>query len=327
MNKKTLTANSFGLAYRWFYLTLTFALLVTGVGVGFAQEVAEEVTEAATEQAHFDTPEELVNHLIVAVARADKEALALLFREGLEELVPLEGLGGPETDKFLSAWASSNTLIPEDETTRTLAVGEHGWTLPIPIVLDAAGWAFDTAAGIEETKSRRIGKNELSVIQAALAYRDAQFEYSAKDRDGDGVIEYAQKILSATGTKEGLYWKAAEGDEEESPLGSLFAKNAPGDEPYLGYRYKILKSQGENAEGGAMNYVDAGNLTGGFALLAWPAEYGETGVMSFTINQEGTVYQTDLGPDGESITKEVESFDPDENWAPVPVGFTDINSL
>ncbi len=310
---------------------VAFALASSGGNFGFAQENVEMegslARMAESPQAHFGTPEELVNHLVIAVARSDKAALQILFGEGLQDLVPADGLGPEVADKFLSAWAMSNTLVPEDQTTRTLAVGDHGWTFPVPIVLRDEGWMFDTPAGVDEVHTRQIGRNELEVMQALLAYRDAQFEYSSKDRDGDDVIEFAQKVLSTSGSKDGLYWETAEGEEELSPLGPLLHEHAPTDEPYLGYRYRILTSQGENAAGGAQDYVVDGNMTGGFGLLAWPAEYGATGVMSFMINQEGTVYETDLGPEGDAIVKEIEGFDPDESWNPVAAGFTDIDAL
>jgi hypothetical protein len=311
-----------------------FSLIITGLvaislvtfagPAGFSQDEPEVGGSA---QAHFGTAEELVNHLVIALARADMEALKILFGEGFEELIPAEGMDGAITDKFLSAWAMRSALIPQDETTRTLAVGNQGWTFPVPIVLADEGWAFDTPSGIEEVRTRRIGRNELAVMQALLAYRDAQFDYSSKDRDGDGVIEYAQKVLSTPGSKDGLFWETEEGSEEISPLGPLFAENKPGDTPYLGYRYRILTAQGESAGGGAMDYVVDGNMVGGFALIAWPAEYEDTGIMSFIINQEGTVYEADLGSESESIAGEIDTYNPDETWKPVPAGFTDIDAL
>ncbi|MCA9442071.1 MAG: DUF2950 domain-containing protein [Candidatus Omnitrophica bacterium] len=312
------------------FVALSLAIIPWG-NLGFAQENVEMEVDLAnmeeSPQAHFGAPEELVNHLVIAVARADKEALEILFGDKWTDLIPSDGLDPEAADKFLSAWAMSNTLIPEDQTTRTLAVGANGWTFPVPIVLTEEGWGFDTDAGIDEVRSRQIGRNELSVMQALLAYRDAQFEYSSMDRDGDGVVEYAQKVLSSPGAKDGLYWETEEGSDDLSPLGPLFAEGGPDEGTYLGYRYRILTSQGESADGGAQDYVVDGNMTGGFALIAWPAEYDVTGVKSFIINQEGTIYESDLGPDGEAIAGEIGGFNPDESWSPVPVAFTDIDAL
>ena len=185
----------------------------------------------------------------------------------------------------------------------------------------AGGWVFDTKAGREEVLNRRIGRNELNAIQVCLAYVEAQQEYASTDRERDGIIQYAQKIVSDTDRRDGLYWKAAEG-EIPSPLGPFTAQAAAegyrraSDKPapYHGYYYKILKGQGKSAPGGAYSYVINGHMVAGFALVAWPAEYGVSGVMTFVVNQNGTVYQKDLGPKTEEIAKAMTLYNPDRTW-------------
>ncbi len=184
-------------------------------------------------------------------------------------------------------------------------------------------WFFDTAAGKEEILNRRIGENELSTVQTLLAIVDAQREYAINDRDNDGILEYAEKFRSDPGKKNGLYWESKEG-EEASPLGPLaaqarkegYTRKKAGDQPspYHGYFYKILKEQGKNAPGGAYSYVVKGKMIGGFALVAYPATYGVSGIMTFIVNHDGTVYEKDLGKKTEAVAQAMTSFDPDETW-------------
>ena len=194
-----------------------------------------------------------------------------------------------------------------------LGVGKHGWTLPIPIVKTASGWRFDTKAAPEEMRIRRIGRNELNVIQVALAYTDAQKEYRLRDWDGDGVLQYATRGLSTPGKHDGLYWASLPG-EPESPLGAEFADAKPG-QPYHGYLYKILKAQGKDAPGGARSYIKNGHMTEGYALVAWPARYDDTGVMTFIVNQDGVVYQKDLGPNTDAAARATNVYNPDATWS------------
>jgi hypothetical protein len=188
--------------------------------------------------------------------------------------------------------------------------------LPIPILKRGNGWAFDPRAGADEIRTRRVGRNELDAVQAALAYVDAQNEYAAQDRDSDGRPEFAQRIVSTPGKQDGLYWAALPG-EPESPLGPLFAGDAPGSDGYHGYRFHILKAQGPNAPGGARNYVVNGHMTEGFALVAWPARYGETGVKTFIVGRDGQVYEKNLGPKTDAIARAMTRFDPDASWSKV----------
>jgi hypothetical protein len=207
-----------------------------------------------------------------------------------------------------------------------LYVGPDDFPFPIPLVPDGPYWRWDVAAGRDEILHRRIGRNELSAIQVCLAYVDAQRDYYAEDRNGDGVLEYAQRLDSAPGRMDGLYWPTRPG-EPPSPLGTLVARAraegyAPAGRtgpatPYHGYRYRILRRQGPAARGGAYDYLVGGHLIGGFGLIAAPAEYGVSGVMTFMVNHDGVVFQKDLGPRTARIARDVTSFDPDPTWQPV----------
>jgi len=268
----------------------------------------------AAQQVHFENADQAANAFVVAVARDDEAALSGLLGADYRDVLSLDEIGAALVPKFLDAWISYHTLVPESDKTRMLAVGETGWTLPLPIVREADGWRFDLVAGEKVMRIRRIGRNELSAIEAVLAYHDAQIDYAGQDRDGDGVLEYAQHFISSPGQHDGLYWPA-ESDQDQSPLGPLLAEQDPV-KAYHGYYYRILKAQGEHAPGGAADYVENGNMTQGFAIIAWPAEYGESGVMSFMLNREGVVYEADLGPDGAAFATSLAAFDPDSHWAP-----------
>ena len=205
-----------------------------------------------------------------------------------------------------------------------LLVGKDDWPMPIPLVQRGGSWVFDVEQGREEILHRRIGKNELSTIQVVLAIVDAQQDYWRMDIDGDGVREYAQKFRSDPGKKNGLYWKAKAG-EEQSPLGPLAAEAkvegykaaSAGATPYHGYYYKIITAQGKNASGGAYRYLVKGKMIGGFAVIAAPAQYGNSGVMTFIVNHDGVVYEKDLGKNTIESAKKMNRFDPDKTWAEV----------
>ena len=188
--------------------------------------------------------------------------------------------------------------------------------MPIPLVKEAGGWRFDVDAGRIELTAREIGRNELTVVQSLLAIVDAQRDYSALDPMKTGVATYARRLLSSPGKKDGLYWETKPG-EPESPLGALVAKAQPGDrevDGYYGYHYRLLYGQGPAAKGGAYSYLVNGRMIGGFGVIAWPVRYGETGVMSFIVNQNGEVYEQDLGPDTPQRAAAITLFDPDKNW-------------
>ena len=187
--------------------------------------------------------------------------------------------------------------------------------LPLPLAKGEEGWHFDTHAAVEEIRIRRIGRNEEHAIEAVRAYHDAQTDYSEIDRDGDGVLEYAQRFVSSDGQYDGLYW-ADEPGVEESPLGPLFGDELP-DGEWQGYHYRILTAQGPSAPGGAYSYLLGDNMSRGFALVAWPARYGDSGVMSFMISHDGQVFEKDLGPEGGQLAGAMSSFDPDSSWLEV----------
>ncbi|MET0051588.1 MAG: DUF2950 domain-containing protein [Candidatus Thiodiazotropha sp.] len=277
---------------------------------------------AHSEQLYFDTPEQAANRLVIALARADQAEMADILGSEYQSVLSVEGIDRPMVDRFLNGWADYHVLVSSDDKTRILAVGFKGWTLPIPIVREVEGWRFDTATGQSMIKVRRIGRNELSAMQTALAYHDAQMEYAAEDHDGDGILEYAQRFISSPGKHDGLYWETAEG-EPESPTGALLAGHEPGKD-YHGYYYRILTGQGVHAPGGAMSYLQGDSMVNGFALIAWPAEYRDTGVMSFLLGRNGILYEADLGSNGAAFASAVPSYDPDARWSPVAAGFSQV---
>jgi hypothetical protein len=263
-------------------------------------------------QSAYPTADAAADAFVAAVEKHDQAALQKVLGAQWRDYIPTEGIDQDDVDAFLAMWKQSHRILAEGATAK-LAVGDGGWTLPIPLKQDKSGWRFDPKAGGEEMRVRRIGRNELAVLQAVQAYRDAQLDYAENDHDGDGVLEYAQHILSSDGKHDGLYWPE-DGSADVSPLGPLFGDDLPkGD--YLGYRYRILASQGASAPGGARNYLVDGRMTRGFALVAWPAKYGDTGVMSFMIGPDGQVFEKDLGPGGEAIAKGMKGFDPDSSWS------------
>lgn len=269
-------------------------------------------SSAALAQKSYPSADAAADAFTDALRKRDAAAMAVVLGQDWKRYVPGE-TERADIEAYLSGWdAQHKTTV--DGTKATLAVGKDGWTFPIPIVQGKSGWRFDPKAGAHEMKLRRIGRNELAAMQAVLAYVDAQRDYALKDRDGNGVLEYAQKFASAPGKKDGLYWRDASG-QDPSPLGPLFAKDQPKAGPgYHGYFYRILKAQGKNAPGGARSYVLNGRLRSGFALVAWPVAYGDTGVMSFIVNHEGKVFEKDLGPQTQKLASEMKAYDPDDSW-------------
>lgn len=279
-------------------------------------------------EAGFETPDEAARQLAQALRTEDLAKAEEILGEGGQDLL----YSGDEVadrngrKEFVRLYDEKHRLEQVNDRAVTLCIGEIDWPMPTPIVRSGDIWVFDTAAGLEEMLNRRIGRNELNAIQVCLAYCDAQQEYEMKDRDGDGILEYAQRIRSSPGKQDGLYWTAAEGDPQ-SPLGDLAAQavkegyggnpQAEGPRPYHGYYYRILTSQGAKAPGGAHDYMVREDMVGGFALVAYPAEYGNSGVMSFVVNYEGTVFQKDLGDDTEKSAEAMTKFEPDPTWKPV----------
>jgi hypothetical protein len=279
---------------------------------------------AETEQMSFPSAEQAVQTLVGAVKINDAKKLKAILGPDSEELISSgDAVVDAQTrQRFSEAYEEKNSLVSQGESKKVLHLGKDDWPFPIPIIQKDKTWIFDTQAGKEELLNRRIGRNELNTIQTCLAIGDAQREYALKDLDGDGIAQYAQKFASDPGTKNGLYWQSKEG-EAPSPLGDLvaeaaeegYARKESGERtPYHGYYFRILKAQGPAAHGGEYDYVVKGNMIGGFALVAYPSDYGNSGVMTFIVNHEGVVYQKDLGPDTDKIASEMTMFDPDETW-------------
>ena len=265
-------------------------------------------------QAVFAMPEDAANAFALALVNDDMETLGKLLGEDYREVLPLDAVDSEDIDNFISAWEKHNTLLPQGEQKMLIAIGEGEWTLPIPIVGGTSGWYFDVEEGLDRMRIRQIGRNELDTMQAVLAYYDAQMEYAQQDRNDNGLLEYAQNFISTPGTHDGLFWEVDAG-ETPSPLGPLMAERSSGG-GYHGYFYRILKAQGENARGGAYSYMLGDSMRAGFALIAWPDEYGESGVMSFILSHAGIVYEQNLGLDGGDVADAMLAYDPDEGWIP-----------
>jgi hypothetical protein len=282
---------------------------------------------SAPAQQRFKTAEEAADALVAAARAGDRDAVMNVLGPGSAQIV---SSGDPVADangrqEFLAAYDAGHRVVTESGKPATLVIGESDWPFPIPIVAKDGEWQFDAAAGREELLARRIGRNELATIQAVLAYYDAQNEFAEMRKDKNGMPIYAQQIISSPNQKDGLYWPAAEG-QEESPLGEAVAA-ATGQgyrvggprAPYHGYYYKILTRWGPTAPGGAIDYVVRGSMIGGFALVAYPAEYGNSGVMTFLVNHKGDVLEKDLGQGTAKIAAGMTSFNPDDTWKRVAV--------
>ncbi len=269
---------------------------------------------AAAQQA-YPSPEAAGQALVDAIATSDAAALAKVLGADWKRFVPPVDVDQDDVYTFLAASAKSTRIVRDNADLAHLAVGAQDWKFPIPIVQKGGQWRFDLVAGKDEMRTRRIGRNELATMQSALAYYDAQREYAIKDRNGNGVPEYAQRIISTPGKRDGLYWATLPG-EPDSPLGPAYGDAKPG-ESYHGYFFRILKAQGPKARGGAYDYVIKGRMTGGFALVAWPAKYGESGVMTFIINHDGQIFEKNLGPGGDAVARSMTRFNPDDTWQKV----------
>jgi len=275
-------------------------------------------TSLAHAQKSYESPEVAAETLVKALRANDARAMETVLGKEWKRFVPTDDLSRDDVTAFLAAWDKAHRIEREGDHTALVSVGDEGFTLPIPIARQRNGrWAFDVVAGTERLRTARIGRNELAALQAVLAYYDAQREYSAKDHSGEGVREYARKLVSSPGARDGLYWPSPL-DVDESPLGPLLADQPPKGPGYWGYHYKILTRQGPAAPGGAYDYVIGGRMRAGFALVAWPVRYGDTGVMSFMINHAGVVYEKDLGPNTGALANAMTSFDPGEGWRKVP---------
>jgi hypothetical protein len=281
----------------------------------------------APAQTTFASPDAAAQALVDALGKAEDEApFQALF--GSARYGELRGSADPvewrEDRLELHRAAQEKLAIRRDaDDLAVLVLGLKAWPFPIPLVQESGRWRFDTDAGVDEILNRRIGEHELAAIELLRAYVDAQVEYASADRDGDEVLEYAQRMLSPTGTKDGLYWPDDGGDP--SPLGEFVARasaapyagQAKLGDPYRGYYYYVLTKQGPNPPGGAYDYVINGNMIAGFAALAFPAEYGKSGVMTFLVSHQGRVYQKDLGPQTREVTRAIQAYDPDASWTEV----------
>jgi hypothetical protein len=278
---------------------------------------------AVVMQRGFASPEDAVAALVAAVKANDKKALIdILGSEGRSLIDSGDAVADRNArQRFVAEYESAHRLAAGGGKV-ILHVGQDDYPFPIPLVPDGILWRFDTRAGKDEILTRRIGKNELNAIQTCLAYVDAQREYYSEDRNADGVREYATRFASTPGRHDGLFWKTKPG-EQLSPLGPLVAAargegyrrgKAGSPVPYHGYFYRILTAQGPGATGGAYDYIAHGRMIGGFALVAFPAQYGVSGVMTFIVNHEGVVYEKDLGPDTTSIARGMKLFNPDSSW-------------
>ncbi|OQY64545.1 MAG: hypothetical protein B6D46_16470 [Polyangiaceae bacterium UTPRO1] len=294
-------------------------LLVVGIAL-----LASSSAHAA--QRTFPSADAAVAALVAAATAGDRKQLDPLFGSGAEQVL---SSGDPVADReareLFAARALERTHIERvGDDFAVLSVGDDDWPFPIPLIRESAGWRFDTEAGKTELLNRRIGRNELFTIQVCQEYVAAQRDYAARARATGGVYEFAQRLRSTPGKRDGLYWEAADGDAE-SPLGPFLAYASregyrPGQnatpQPYHGYVYKPLLAAGSHAPGGAREYVKDGRMTRGFALLAYPVRYGSSGVMTFLVNEQGIVFQKDLGPQTVEIAAKITSYDPDDSWEP-----------
>ncbi len=307
----------------------------------FPARLQAESPAQATTQETFSSPEDAMTGLVQAVEGKDQSALAKIFGPDFDQLLsgdPVEDSN--DLNKFASALQESAQLQKESDAKYTLLAGKDKWPTPIPIVKRGESWVFDTGAGLEEILNRRIGEDELSAINTCRAYVLAQWEYyTGNDGDHDGLAEYAQKFISSPGQHDGLYWETS-GDEKPSPLGRLVADARaegygpktqvsgggikteqtarPGSgrprHPYHGYYFKILSRQGPSAPGGRFSYIINGNMIAGYALVAYPDKWGNSGVMTLIVNNQGRVYEKNLGPNTEKIASSMTEYNPDPSW-------------
>jgi hypothetical protein len=281
----------------------------------------------AADEQMFASPDVAVNTLVAAATNDDTNAMHSIFGAEGQALVSPDVVQATEGfNLFVQHLTEKTQLVTNSDSNLTLEIGADGWPFPIPLVNRDGQWFFDTTAGREEILARRIGRDEMGAINVCNAYVEAQREYASQDRLGDGVLAYAQFLRSTPGTHDGLFWPTNSG-AELSPLGPLVAQaRVEGyyraarmindkQAPYHGYFFKILTRQGKHAPGGKYDYLINGRMIAGFALVAWPAEWGNTGVMTFIVNQQGKVYQKNLGPKTSKIAGNMTTYDPDDNWA------------
>ena len=305
--------------------TRTRTALVTIVLAALALSTGSRTLDA---QAHrvFQSAEDAARALNDAVSRGNVDDVVAIFGPGGKELIDSSDPAAAQHNRsvFTVAFAEGWRLV-DDEARKWLVIGNEGWPFPVPLVQEANGWRFDTAAGKEEVLARRIGRNELTAIRVARAYVAAQRRYASSGHDGKPAGMYARTFRSDPGRQNGLYWIAAHG-EPRSPLGDLLseaaversaATPARSPSPFYGYNFRILTAQGKAAPGGALDYIVGGEMARGFALIAWPAQYDVTGIMTFVVGSDGIVYERDLGRDTVAVARRITRYDPGESWSAV----------
>jgi len=315
MNRKSLTAVAVAVA-----MTLGTSSVLAAES---AVKPSVTAKAKAVAQMSYVSPEAAAKALYNAFKSQDVKAIYKVFGPGSDKLIHTGDAVADQQmrDRFIAAYDKVHKIEQEGDAKAILVVGENEYPIPFPLVKGSKGWTFDAKAGAEEIINRRIGENELFAIKSCLAYGDAQREYAEADRDGDRLIEYAQKFRSSEGKRDGLFWPIKDG-EPPSPLGPLAAQvksegytaKNPNPVPLHGYYYRILTSQGKDAPGGAYDYLVKGNMIGGYALAAYPARWGASGVMTFICNHDGVVYQKDLGEKTADIATKMKQFNPDASW-------------
>jgi len=310
-------------------MKLMHYLKVVAVTLLIAMTQLAAAAQAAVAQKTYASPEQAVSMLVDTIRRHDLDTLTQVIGPGAPNWLSSGDDAADQQDmnKFLAAYDRKNSISKPSGERAILLVGDDDWAFPAPIVRKGKSWIFDGAAGREESVNRRIGRNELDVIQTLLAIVDAQREYAAGDTDGNGTNDYARRFISSPGKKDGLYWLDKDG-RSLSPLGPLVGAAAPEYAPeiagedlptaYHGYRYRILTAQGKDAPGGAYSYLVGDHMLGGFAIVAYPAKYSVSGVMSFMVSHDGVVYQKNLGKNTESHVLGMHLFNPDKSWHKVP---------
>ena len=309
---------------------LQFARVVrpgaTAVALAFVLLVGCSRKPGKDEHASFESPEAAASAFVAALEKGDVATVRAQLGPGSEDLLDSgdDVQDAADRAEFVAAYEAKHSLVEDGAGRRTLVVGENDWPMPIPLVERSGRWYLDGAEGADELVYRRVGGNELGAIDVCRGFVEAQMEYAAEGRDGDPPGIFALKLMSDPGLHNGLYWETVEG-EPESPAGPFVAAAAgegyrrAGDvrTPYHGYYYRMLYAQGPNASGGAREYFTNGVLTEGFALIAWPADYGASGVQTFIVNQDGVVFQKDLGEDTATVVESIQRFDPDSSWTAI----------
>jgi hypothetical protein len=302
--------------------TLSFYVVTA---VLFISVSASGSRAAEVRQKRFSSPDEAVQALVNATRSDELKTMLAILGPGSKDVISSGDsvADNVSRDKFVAAYELKHSLETRAAGVMILHIGADDWSMPIPIVKKGKNWVFDIGKGKKEILNRRVGRNELNVIDVIDAYVDAQHEYASKDCRGSGKVEFSQRLISTPGSRDGLYWEAGEG-EQQSPLGPLIAQaakegyTAEGNlSPFHGYYFKILKGQGADAKGGAYNYVVKDKMILGFALVAYPAEYGNSGVMTFVVNQEGNIFEKNLGKNTHQLAEAITTYNPDKSWKKV----------